>query len=55
MTSALALVERYHKDGEEFINQIVRVRGDETRVSFMNVKPVKEVDARTFTTKEEKV
>jgi hypothetical protein len=30
-------LERYHKDGGEFLNHIVRVTGDETWLSFMNV------------------
>jgi hypothetical protein len=37
---ALAFVdflERYHKDDNEFLNDIVRVTGDETWVSFVNV------------------
>jgi hypothetical protein len=29
-------LERYHKDGDELRNHIVRVTGDETRVSFVN-------------------
>jgi hypothetical protein len=36
MASALIFVERYHKDGEEFLNQIVGVTGDETWSSFVN-------------------
>jgi hypothetical protein len=35
---ALTFLERHHKDGDEFLNQIVRVRGDETWVSFVNVE-----------------
>jgi hypothetical protein len=38
---ALALtfsLQRYHKNGVEFLNQIVRVTGDETWVSFVNVE-----------------
>jgi hypothetical protein len=31
-------LERYHKDGDEFHNDIVRVTGDETSVSFVNVE-----------------
>jgi hypothetical protein len=38
MASALALLEGYHKDGDEFLNHIVRVTGDETCVSFENVE-----------------
>jgi hypothetical protein len=38
MTSALAFLERHHKEGNEFLSHIVRVTGDETWVSFMNVE-----------------
>jgi hypothetical protein len=31
-------LERYHKDGDEFLNHIVRGIDDETRVSFLNVE-----------------
>jgi hypothetical protein len=31
-------LERYHEDGNEFLNHIVRVTGNETWVSFVNVK-----------------
>jgi hypothetical protein len=31
-------LERCHKDGDEFLNHIVRVTGDETWVSFLNVE-----------------
>jgi hypothetical protein len=31
-------LERYHKDGDEFHNHIVGVKGDETWVSFVNVE-----------------
>jgi hypothetical protein len=37
MVSALAFLERHHKDGDEFLNHIVRVTGDESRVAFVNV------------------
>jgi alpha-amylase/alpha-mannosidase (GH57 family) len=37
MASALAFLERYHKDGHEFLNHIVQVTGDETWVSFVSV------------------
>jgi hypothetical protein len=30
--------EQCHKDGDEFLNPIVRVTGDETWVSFVNVE-----------------
>jgi hypothetical protein len=29
---------RYHKDGDEFLNHIIWVTGDETWVSFVNVE-----------------
>jgi hypothetical protein len=32
------VLEPYHKDGDEFLNHIVRVTGDETWVSFANVE-----------------
>jgi hypothetical protein len=31
-------LERYHKDGYEFLNHIIRVTGEETWVSFVNVE-----------------
>jgi hypothetical protein len=31
-------LERYHKDGDEFLNHIVQVTGDETWLSFLNVE-----------------
>jgi hypothetical protein len=38
MASAfVGLLERYHEDGNEFLSHIVRVTGDETWVSFVNV------------------
>jgi hypothetical protein len=36
MASALTFLERYHKDGDEFLNHIVT--GDETWVSFVHVE-----------------
>jgi hypothetical protein len=38
MAWALTFLERYHKDGNEFLNPIVRATGDETWVSFVNVE-----------------
>jgi hypothetical protein len=38
MTSALTFLERCHKDGDEFLKQIVRVTGHETCVLFENVE-----------------
>jgi hypothetical protein len=35
---ALTFLERYHEDGNEFLNHIIRLTGDETWVSFMNVE-----------------
>jgi hypothetical protein len=32
------LLQRYHKDGDQFLNHIVRVTGDETWVSIVNVE-----------------
>jgi histone-lysine N-methyltransferase SETMAR len=31
-------LEQFHKDGDQFLNHIVRVTGDETWVSFVNVE-----------------
>jgi hypothetical protein len=44
MASALTFLERDHKDGDEFLNHIIRVTGDETWVSFVNANQ-KEVKA----------
>jgi hypothetical protein len=38
MASAWNFLERYHKDDDEFLNHIARVKGDETWVSFVNVE-----------------
>jgi hypothetical protein len=38
MASTLTFLERYYKGGEEFLNRIVRVTGDETWVSFGDVE-----------------
>jgi hypothetical protein len=38
IVSVLAFSQWYYKDGDEFLNHIVRVTGDETRVSFVNVE-----------------
>jgi hypothetical protein len=32
-------LEQYHKDGHEFLNNIIRVTGDETWVSLVNAEP----------------
>jgi hypothetical protein len=31
-------LERYHKDGDEFLDRIIQVTGDETCFSFVNVE-----------------
>jgi hypothetical protein len=31
-------LESYHKDGDEFLNHIIQITGDETRVSFVNAE-----------------
>jgi hypothetical protein len=38
MASALDFLERYHKNSDEFLNHIVRVRDDKTWVLFANVE-----------------
>jgi hypothetical protein len=38
MALALTLLERYQKDGTEFLNHIIPITGDETWVSFVNVE-----------------
>jgi hypothetical protein len=38
MASALTFLERYHRDGNGALSNIVRVTSDETSVSFVNVK-----------------
>jgi hypothetical protein len=38
MPLALTSLEGYHKDGDEFLSHIVRVRSDETWVSVVNVE-----------------
>jgi hypothetical protein len=38
MASAMTLLERYHKNGDKFLNLIVCVTGDETWISFVNVE-----------------
>jgi hypothetical protein len=56
MASALTFLERYHKDGNEFLS-LVRVTGNETWVSFVNVETKeqpKQLDAQTFTQEAEK-
>jgi hypothetical protein len=38
MALALSFLKRYHKDGDGFHNHIIRITGDETWVSFVNVE-----------------
>jgi hypothetical protein len=38
MGSTLTPSEPYHKDGDEFLNYITCVTGDETWISFVNVQ-----------------
>jgi hypothetical protein len=42
MASALLLLERYHKDGDESLNHTVQVTGDKTWVSFVNAETKKQ-------------
>jgi hypothetical protein len=49
MASALNFLERYHKDGDEFLNQTVRVTGEETRVSFVNAETKEQPKQWMFT------
>jgi hypothetical protein len=37
MALALTFLERYHKDGDEFLNHIIQVTGYETWILFVNV------------------
>jgi hypothetical protein len=37
-TAFVYFLERYHKDGDEFLDQVVRVTNYETWVSFVNVE-----------------
>jgi hypothetical protein len=38
MASALTFLKRYYKDGDEFLNHVVRVTGHKTWVSFVTVE-----------------
>jgi hypothetical protein len=38
MASALTFLERYHKDGDQFLSHILWVSGDETWISIVNVE-----------------
>jgi hypothetical protein len=42
-------LERRHKDGDEYLYHIVRVRGDETWVSFVNVETKEQSKQRMHT------
>jgi hypothetical protein len=35
-------LEGYHEDGDEFLNQVVWVTGNETGVSFVNIETIKQ-------------
>jgi hypothetical protein len=50
MASTLTFFKRYHKDGDEFLNHILRVTGDdETWVSFLNVETKEQPKQRMHT------
>jgi hypothetical protein len=54
MASVLTFFRAVTQRGDEFLNHMVRVTGDETRVLLVNderKKTVKAVDAHTFTKK----
>jgi hypothetical protein len=53
ISSALAFLQRYHKDGDKFLNHIVRVIGE--FVNAVTKTKVKAVNAHTFTKQTEKV
>jgi hypothetical protein len=38
LTFTFTFLERYHRDGDEFLNRIVQVTGDETWVLFVNIE-----------------
>jgi hypothetical protein len=48
-------LEQYHKGGDEFLNHIIWVTGNETWVSFVNVKTKEAVDVYTFNKQAEEV
>jgi hypothetical protein len=52
VVSASTFFRAIPQDGDEFLNHIVRVTGNETWVSFVNVEAV---DARAFTKQAEKL
>jgi hypothetical protein len=49
MTLALTLLQRHHKDGDEFLNHILRVTGNDTWVSFVNVETKEQSKQRMHT------
>jgi hypothetical protein len=49
MASALTFLRRYHKDGDEFLNHIVRITGDKTKISFVNVETKEQSKQRMHT------
>jgi hypothetical protein len=48
-SASVDFLERYDKDGDEFLNHIVRVTGDETWVSFVNVETKEQPKQRMHT------
>jgi hypothetical protein len=48
IASALTFLDQYHKNSVEFLNHVLRVIGDETRVSFMNVEAKEQVKLKKF-------
>jgi hypothetical protein len=38
VTLSLTFLEQYHEHGNEFLNHIVQVTGDETWVSLLNIE-----------------
>jgi hypothetical protein len=42
MALALTFIERYHKDGDEFLCHILQVTDDGTWVSFVNVETIEQ-------------
>jgi hypothetical protein len=56
MALALTLLERYHKDGDEYLSHIVQAIRDETWVSFVNAETKEHSKQRmhTFTRQAEK-
>jgi hypothetical protein len=42
MASGLTFLQRYHKDGDEFLSHIIRITDDETRGSLVNIETKKQ-------------